>query len=169
MSPRSVAQRRRPLSDMAKDWHEFFYNHGQAKEHADARDKAKGRLKKWFETSDDPRFYADENGSVFFDLPEVLEIDGRKYDGLENRRRASSSVDLDKVDEWLDGLPESHRNKLYERLFKPVVRTDIEFQQDELYALQQEGVIPEDMLDPENEDGFITTEVTWALYPKMAL
>ena len=168
MSPRTVSRRTRtPLVDIQKEFHDFLHNWAVATDAGNLRDKAKGKIKKWFETGGDGEVTVNGNGSQFSEFEVPLEIDGRKITGLENRRSATPRLDVDKVDAWLESLPQAQREKLSARLYERVV--DYRFKEDELYALNQEGIVPDDLLDPNNDGGFITTDVTWSLHVTKAL
>ena len=169
MSPRTTSPRRTrtPLVDIKQEFHTFLYNWAVATDAGALRDKAKGKIKKWFETGGNGDLTVNENGSEFSEFDEPLEIAGRKITGLEHRRSVVSALDMDKVDAWLESLPEDVRIKYSKKLYKPV--TDYVFQPDALYALNQEGEIPDELLDPDNEKGLITTDITWALHVTKAL
>lgn len=147
-----------PLLDFDKDAHEYLFNWGQAKDAGTLRDRAKDRMKKWFAGNGDAdhEITVNENGSQAVEFEQPLTIGGRTFRGVENRRTAVTHIDPDLVDEWLDSLPQAEREKLSARLLKrEVVYT---LQLGELYALNQEGVIPDATLD-----SFNTTDVTWAM------
>lgn len=162
--PRNVAVRRprtraaAPVSNFDQLAHSFLFNWSQAKDAGALRDRAKAQLKKWFEGGGDGdhEITVNENGSQAVEFPQPLEIMGRKIRGLENRRTAVTSIDPDLVDEWLESLPQAEREALSKRLLKrEVVYT---LQVGELFALNQEGVIDDKVLD-----SFNTTEITWAM------
>lgn len=147
-----------PLLDFDKDAHEFLFNWGQAKDAGTLRDRAKNRLKKWFEGNgdEDHDVTVNENGSQAVEFEHPLTIGGRTFRGLENRRTAVTSIDPDKVDEWLESLPQAQREELAKRLLKREVVYTLQI--GELYVLNQEGVIDDKVLD-----SFNTVDITWAM------
>jgi hypothetical protein len=159
MPPRTVAVSRRPrtpVADVTRSFHEYLYNWKIAKHAADKRDKSKGLIKNWFEAGADGKATINESGSQVYEFDEPLLIDGTKFLGLENVRRESSALDLDKLDDLIDSLPEDVAKKVKARVTKKVV--DYIIDPDELFALNQEKVITDEQLD-----GLYTTTVTWAL------
>lgn len=159
---RSVAVRRprrvTPLVDIDKQIHTFIFNWRTATTAGKARDKARDLVKEWFSKGGDAdhEIAVNENGSQVLTLDEPVLVDGVKVTGLENRRTVTSELDLDLVDAWLESLPGAKREELAKRLFVEV--TDTVFQPDELFKLQQEGVISEAVMD-----SMFTTDEKWAL------
>ena len=162
--PRNATLRRAPrrtvapLLDVEKDAHEFLFQWGVAKDAGTLRDRAKARLKKWFEGGGDGKheITVNENGSQSLEFDEPLRIGGRTFTGLENRRTAVTHIDPDLVDEWLESLPQAEREALSKRLLQREVVYTLQIA--ELYVLNQEGVISDEVLD-----SFSATDVTWAL------
>lgn len=152
-----------PLLDFDKDAHEFLFNWGQAKDAGTLRDRAKARMKKWFDGGGDSahEITVNENGSKAVEFAHPLTIGGRTFRGVENRRTVTTHVDPDLVDEWLDSLPQADREKISERLLKREVVYTLQLA--ELYALNQEGVIPDETLD-----SFNTTDTIWAMNALLA-
>lgn len=155
--PRKVA----PIHDIEKLFHEFVYNWRTATQAGNRRDKASALIKSWFERGGDPdhEITVNDNGSLAFEFEDPMVLDGVTVTGLEAVRRESSQLDLDLVDAWLDKLPEDRRAELTKKLYKRV--TDVVFQPDALFALQQSGAISEDQMD-----SFYTTSTTFALTVK---
>ena len=163
--PRNVAVRRTakrtnvtPLLDFEKDAHEFLFNWGQAKDAGTLRDRARDRIKKWFQGGGDGEheITVNENGSQAVEFEKPLTIGGRTFRGVENRRTVTTAIDPDLVDEWLESLPQEQREALSKRLIKREVVFTI--QVSELYVLNQEGLI-----DDKTLDSFTATDTTWAL------
>ena len=155
MSPRTVAVARRPrtpVSDVTKSFHEYLYHWKIAKAAADKRDRAKGVIKQWFEAGADGKATINESGSQVYEFDEPLLIDGTKFLGVENVRRESTTLDLDKLDDLLDTKDPKVRSRVVKKVTEYVVDPD------EVFALNQEGVITDAELD-----ALYTTEVTWAL------
>ncbi len=160
MSPRSTAVRRparTPVADIDKAIHEFLYNRSVAKNAGKLRDKARDVLKPWFDGGAGGRATEDENGSKTVEFEAPLLIDGVKYTGLMNVRKESSELDLDLVDDLLDELGQTARNRVVKKVVDYVVDPD------ELFKLNQEGVITDEQLD-----ALFKTTVTWALGIKQA-
>lgn len=151
-----------PLVDVEKSFLEFVTYWRTATTAGRKRDAARDRIKAWFDKGGDAEHEVTVNdqGSLLVEFDDPIQLDGVTVTGLENVRKESSELDLDKVDAWLDSVSdEATRKALAKRLYKPV--TDYVFQQDQLYRLQQEGVISEELLD-----SLFTTEITWALTVK---
>ncbi len=138
---------RTPISSIGQSIHTFLYNWGVAKDAGTERDRARDRIKKWFESGGNGEFEVtyNENGSPAIEFDEPMEIGGRKIRGLENRRTVTTDLDLEAIDEWLEGLPADQREKLSAQLFhREVVFT---LKPDVLFQLNQDGVIKDDVLD----------------------
>jgi hypothetical protein len=160
MSPRSTAVRRparTPVADIDKAIHEFLYNRSIAKNAGKLRDKARDTLKPWFASGAGGRATVNDNGSQEVEFEAPLLIDGVKYTGLENVRKESSALDLDLVDDLLDTLGKDVRSRVVKKVVDYVVDPD------ELFKLNQEGVITDEQLD-----ALFTVDVTWALGVKQA-
>lgn len=164
-STRTVAARRprraTPLQDIEKTFLEFVTYWRTATTAGRKRDKARDFIKDWFEKGGDGdhEITVNDQGSLLVEFDEPVTLDGMTVTGLENVRKQTDRLDLDKVDAWLESLPEAQRKELSGRLYKPVV--DYVFQEDQLYRLQQEGVITEAGLD-----SLFTSDITWALTVK---
>lgn len=154
-------RRTTPITDISKEFLTFCTSWRTATTEGKKRDKARDRIKEWFEKGGDAdhEITVNDQGSQLVEFDEPVVIDGVRITGLENVRRQSDDLDLDKVDAWLDSLPEDTRKALAKKLYKPV--TDYLFQQDALYALNQAGVITDAVLD-----SLFTTNLTWALTVK---
>lgn len=166
MSPRQTAntvalkrpRRTAPVVDIEKQFLLFVTAWRAATTSGKARDKARDTIKAWFKAGGDPdhEITVNENGSQLVEFSEPVAVDGVKVLGLENRRTVTSELDLDKVDEWLEGLDETQRQQLSRRLYKKVV--EHVFQPDELFAMQQEGILTEAELD-----ALFSSQESWAL------
>lgn len=143
---------RKPIADIAKQYHLFLTNWSQAKACGTARDSARDQIKGWMAGHVGKGVEVDENGHqrVDFDVP--LEVDGKKYVGLENRRTVATGFDVEAAMELVDSLPAADRK----RAVKTVVTEEID--QGMLFVLNQEGKISDDELD-----SCITERVTYSL------
>lgn len=155
---RSGRKVRTPLVDIDKDFLAYLTAWGVTKDAGALRDKAKAAIKSWFEHGGDSahEITVNDNGSQFVEFEAVKEIVGRKFAGIENRRTVTSALDLDLIDEWLETLPKAKREKISAQILKPV--TEYVLNPDELFKLNQEGVIDDDTLD-----SLYQTSETWAL------
>lgn len=79
--------------------------------------------------------YASETGSLFYDLPETVEVDGTEYSGMELRRSVTTKFDEDVAEAILK------KKGVYEEALTPVI------DQDKVLRLQQEGKITEKDID----------------------
>lgn len=153
-----MVQRRRTLvADITRRAHEFLFFRDDESEAKKKKETARNAIKEYFEKASKAR--EDENGHKYLDFDEPIQINGVRYKGLQNQRKVSSGIDVDLVEAWFDNPandPGYYRQSLKERVFKPV--TTIEFDQDELYVLNQEGILPDDVLD-----SFMAQNVTWSL------
>jgi hypothetical protein len=116
---------------------EIFVQHLSLKKDASTittRSEAlKKRLKEWLPSASDA--YTNEQGSVFYDLPETVNVGGQDYKGMELRRAVSSVFDEDEATKILK------RKGVYDQALTPVL------DQDKIYRLVQEGKITESDLD----------------------
>lgn len=96
-------------------------------------EELKKRLKEWLPSNYD---YTNEQGSLFFDLPETLNVNGVNYKGMELRR---SKPDPLFNEDRAEALLKS--KGLYERATVPVL------DQDKIYRLLQEEELTEDEID----------------------
>lgn len=149
---------RTPLVDIDQKFLAFLFNWSTAKDAGSARDRARDAIKVWFSKGGDSdhEISVNDNGSQLVEFPEVKEVGGRKFAGIENRRTATSVLDMDLVDEYLETLPAAEREKISSQIIKPV--TEYVLDPDALFKLNQEGVIPDEVMD-----GFYSTNVTWSL------
>ena len=147
-------RRPQPIQDIERQFLLFTSNWRTATTAGKARDKARDHIKAWFAAKGDAdhEITVNENGSQIVEFDEPLLVDGVKILGLENRRTETSTLDLDEVDDLLDQLPESVRKRVVKKVVDYIVDPD------ELYKLNQEGVITDEQLD-----ALFTTEVGWSL------
>jgi hypothetical protein len=154
---------RTPLADITKLSLEFLTAWGTAKDAGTLRDKARDGIKAWFARGGDAEHEVtvNDNGSQLLEFPEVVEIGGRKFAGVENRRTVTSVLDPDLIDEWLESLPSAKRQKISAQILTQV--TEYVLDPDALFKLNQEGVIDDDTLD-----GFYRSDVKWSLNAVLA-
>jgi hypothetical protein len=81
----------------------------------------------------------DEKGSKFWKLDPPIEVNGQKFTEVKRERRVSTSLDAEKAEEL------AVAKGIRDRLFKQVTTEVLD--QDELYVLNQEGVISDEELD----------------------
>jgi hypothetical protein len=146
-----------PVADIQKHFLAFTSNWRTATQAGKARDKASAVVKAWFSTmgDSDHEVTVNDAGSRAVEFDEPILVDGMKVTGLENVRRESSELDLDLVDDLLDSLPEAVRKRVVKKVVEYVTDPN------ELFKLNQEGVISDEQLD-----ALFTTDVTWALCVK---
>lgn len=94
----------------------------------------------------------DEGGHRWIDFDSDLTIEGKTYKAICAQRRVSSSIDLDATEALAKELG------LLDEVF-PVTPVR-QFDEDKLYALNQQGKITDKQLD-----GLITENVTFAIVP----
>ena len=111
-------------------------------------EKIKKDFKEWIRTTKDA--YRNEKGSYFFDLPETIEVLGKKFKGMELRRAVSVSFDEEKSEEIL--------KEKGDRVYKAALSTYID--QDKVSRLHQEGKITDEELD----SMFVESE-SFSFYP----
>lgn len=136
----------------------FVTHWATATDSGKARDGARDTIKSWFAKGgdNDHEITVNDNGSQQLLFEQPLEIAGRKILGLENRRSTTSTLDPDLIDEYLETLTQAEREKISKKIIKPV--TEYILDTDALMALNQAGVIPDDVLD-----GFYQTSENWSL------
>ncbi|MDX3260722.1 hypothetical protein PV336_15995 [Streptomyces sp. MI02-2A] len=81
----------------------------------------------------------DEKGSKFWKLPAPIEVNGQKFTEVKRERRVSTRLDVDAVETLVN------EKGLRDRVYKPV--TEIRLDQDELYVLNQEGLLTDEEMD----------------------
>lgn len=157
--PVSVARRpRKPMVPIQQQFHAFLHNWAVATDAGKDRDRARDAIKAWFAKGGgaEHEVTVNDNGSLQLLFDEPMEIAGRKILGLENRRSTSSTIDPDLIDEYLETLPQAKREAISKKIIKPV--TDYVLDTDALMALNQDGTIPDEVLD-----GFYQTSETFSL------
>lgn len=135
-----------PPTDLGKAAHEFIYNRDVAADAGKAKDKARDLIKGWLtlvnQVGKMPNGREDENGHRYLDFDHPLTIGDQTYKGIKAQRsNPTPYIDLDAAANLLsDKGPE-----FYDQVFKrKVVR---EFDGDELYVLNQKGIISDEELD----------------------
>lgn len=106
----------------------------------------KKRLKEWLPEAEDA--YKNEQGSIFYDLPDTVEVGGETFKGMELRRAVSSLFDEDAAEKIL------RRKGVYEQALTPVL------DQDKVLRLVQEGAITEAEFDK-----MLTQKESFAFWP----
>jgi hypothetical protein len=81
----------------------------------------------------------DEKGSKFWKLDPPIEFNGQKFTEVKRERRVSQSIDEEKVEALVTA------KGIRDRVFKQVTQEVLD--QDELYVLNQEGVLSDEELD----------------------
>lgn len=94
----------------------------------------------------------DEKGSFILDLPESITVGGKEYTSLKHERKVSQEFLEDEAEEWLQA------NGLLAEAQETV--TTVVLDHDAIYRLNQEGKIPDDVLDSWFKD-----KVSWAFKP----
>jgi hypothetical protein len=150
-----------PVADIDKLFLEFVTLWRTVKVAGNKRDKTRDLIKLWFAKGGDPdhEVTVNETGSQSVDFEDELEIDGVTVVGIENVRKEVNEIDLDRVDAWIATLPPAQAAEVRKMLYKTV--TTVEFQPDELYRLNQTGVLSDRVLDSLYE-----TDIQWALTVK---
>lgn len=115
-------------------------------------DNLKKRLKDWIAEKPDGS-YSNENGSVFVDLPETVQVQGKSFKGFELRHGTKTVFD------------EAEAEKILKRRTKkdPKILTDAQssyIDQDKIYRLVEEGRLTEEELDK-----MMPSADTWAFWP----
>jgi hypothetical protein len=98
----------------------------------------KDRLKKWLPEA--PEGYENEKGSVFVDLEETLEVDGKAYRGMELRKSVSTKFDEEEAARILNLKTAKDKTILADAQSSYI-------DQDKVYRLLAEGRITEKDLD----------------------
>lgn len=138
-------------SSLTKLAHEFTYNRGVETRAKRAKEQARDGLKAFLlEDSEDMRL--DENGHRYLDLETPIPDGDDLVLSIRAQRNVSSSIDLDKAAEVLRAKSPA----VYDRVFKRVVIR--QFDENELYAVNQAGLVTDDELD-----SMIVENVTYSL------
>jgi hypothetical protein len=112
----------------------------------------KNHLRDEISTFVDANGETDEKGSKFWRLPAPVDVNGQTFTEVKRERRVSVGLDEEATETLL------HTKGLKDRVFKEVTTTVLD--QDELYVLQQEGLITEEELD-----ALFTENVSFAFKP----
>jgi hypothetical protein len=132
-----VATRISRSSKAAFDAVSTFVQHMTLKEDAKkitSRSEAlKKRLKEYLPTAEDA--YANEQGSIFLDLPETVEVSGQPYKGMELRRSVGTKFNEETAETILK------RKGVLEEALSTFI------DQEKVYVLVQEGKITEKDID----------------------
>jgi hypothetical protein len=94
----------------------------------------------------------DEKGSKFWKLDPPIEVNGQKFTEVKRERRVSVNLDEEAVETLVNA------KGIRDRVFKQVTQEVLD--QDELYVLNQEGVITDEELD-----GLFTETESFAFKP----
>lgn len=94
----------------------------------------------------------DEKGSKFWDLPAPIEVNGQKFTSVKREKRTSIGLDADATEVLMT------QKGLKDRVFKEVTTTVLD--QEELYVLNQEGLLTDEELD-----ALFTETTTYAFKP----
>jgi hypothetical protein len=81
----------------------------------------------------------DEKGSKFWKLDPPIEVNGQKFTEVKRERRVSVTLDAEKAEEL------AIAKGIRDRVFKEVTTEVLD--QDELYVLNQEGILSDEELD----------------------
>lgn len=134
-----------PPDDLTRAAHEFLHFRSVEAQATATKNKARDLLKGWLIMKNQGKMLngrVDENGHRFYDFEQPLTIGEVTYTGIQAQRKTSSSIDLEATEKL---LREKGGEKLYDLVFKRVVTR--EFSEDELFLLNQKGVISDDELD----------------------
>lgn len=110
------------------------------------REELRDKLRPWLTES----FEADEDGNYFYEFPKPINLDGIWYTGLMAQRRVSEFVDDERANTLI------YKYGLANRCLRRVETFVIDY--DELYAANQEGIVPD-----EDIDSIIDYDVNYAL------
>lgn len=143
--------RRKPVSTFLRNAQDFLFHKDEAAQAGAVRDDAKKQVRTYLE-SDADDVYEDEKKNRYVDFPAPVEINGVKYSGMKLQRNVTPTMDTDAAEELLDTKGLTPR-------VRQVVETVV-WDWDELYVLNQEGLITDTELD-----ALMDKNVTWAVWP----
>lgn len=146
MTPTTVRRKPKTAFNPVHAFTEHLMLKDQASKISTRSEALKKRLKEWLPTAAEG--YQNENGSVFVDLDETVEVAGQSYRGMELRRSVSPKFDEDEATKILK------KKGVYEEALTPVL------DQDKIYVLVQEGKITEKDIDK-----MFTTTESFAFWP----
>jgi hypothetical protein len=135
-----------PPTDLGKASHEFIYHRDVAADATKVKDKARDLIKGWLtlvnQAGKMPNGREDSDGHRYLDFDHPLTIGDKTYTGIKAQlSRPTPYIDLDAAAKLL----ESKGTEFYDQVFKrKVIR---EFDGDELYVLNQKGIVSDDELD----------------------
>lgn len=132
-----------PPTELLKAAHEFLHYRGEETAAGKVKNSARDILKGYLTaTGPDGEFVngrEDGEGHRYWDFEEPLVIGGTAYTGIQAQRRASSGIDLDAAEKL------AKDKGIYDQVFPEVVIR--EFDEDALFAANQEGKVSDDELD----------------------
>jgi hypothetical protein len=151
--PRRATRRtERPISlDQAAPWEKTRQFLALKFQEADIVTR-KNKLRDDISAHVDANGETDEKGSKFWRLPQPIEVNGQTFTEVKRERRVSQSLDEEKTDELVTA------KGVRDRVFKTVEMEVLD--QDELYVLNQEGI-----LSDEEIDGLWVENVSFAFKP----
>ena len=146
---------RAPMTAVDKAVHDFLYQREQEVYATTMKNRGRDNLRAFLLEEDNEDIRIDESGHRYYDLPEPLNFGKQTYAAICAQRRLSSRIDLDAVEAY------AREHGLLDEIF-PVV-PQRQFDEDSLYALNQRGIVSDDVLD-----SFITEDETFAIVPVKA-
>lgn len=150
VSRRSTRPEGRPATTdrVVNDARQYLFLQGEVKSLSSRAGEIKDRLMTAVTAGGEP----DEKGSLFLSLPVPIEANGKTYRSLKREKRTSKYLDEERTLELL------HTKGLVDRVQKERVETYLD--QDEIYVLNQEGLLTDEELD-----SLFETEISWAFKP----
>ncbi len=142
-----------PVDDLLKAAHTFLFSKDQQDNYTERRSSSRELLlARLLHPENTDEFRLDDKGNRYYDFDDPIFIGGKAYSGLQAQRRVYSEIDLGGAEHLMRRLGQ----ELFDRVFRQV--TIRQFSEDDLYLLNQEGVVS----DAELDDLIIEKE-TWAL------
>ena len=141
---------RRAITELYRNAQLFLFERGNRMRSEAAEKTAKDWLKPHIIENGE----TDENGHKFIDFDTPLEIGGEVYRGLTARKSDVPYLDTDAIFAYAE------ENGLLDEI-RFVVPEHYDYDWEAVYVLNQEGKIPDEVLD-----SFTRHRVSWSLWPR---
>jgi hypothetical protein len=139
---------RRTSASIARKASQFLFLRNEEKVIRTRKEQERDAIKQWMQNNAE----TDHEGHQYFYLPETVNIGGEKFNKLKNERKVSRYISEEKLIELAE------EKGVRDRVVK-VIEIEV-VDQDELYVLNQEGIISDEELDNVFEE-----DVKFALVP----
>lgn len=139
---------KRTSASITRKAKQFIFLRNEEKVIKSRKEQERDAIKQWMQNNAE----TDHDGHQYFYLPETVSVGGESFNKLKNERKVSRYISEEKLIELAE------EKGVRDRIVK-VIEIEV-VDQDEVYVLNQEGIISDDELD-----GVYEENVTFALVP----